>query len=426
LRIVCFGPGPQFKGGISNYNTSLAKALDKQGAEVYIVSWTQQYPAIIPRDFIDRSSKTNFLEGTKIGVSYLTNYNNPLSWSKTVKYIRSLNPDIVIFQWAIALQGLPLGWMASQLIRSKNIEVIFDCHLVVQKESSAIDKYFSTYGLKHADSYIAHAYKTADELKEIFPERKFTITETGERQRKSSNTIIKLFHPIYDLFQPDPDFDVNSAKKELKLKEHVFLFFGFIRKYKGLHNVIRAFKLVTEERNDVSLLIVGESFWNTLQSDKVSTRVKKALFKWAKFMVLRQSDNEQDYQPLALIKELNLEKEVTVVNRFIPNEEVPKYFQVSDCIVLYYLTATPSGVESLSYNFNLPVLATRVGHFPETIREGYNGYLAEPNDLRSMADQMLKFLDHPIPPENVAVSTREMSWENYARAILNRHDGINS
>lgn len=426
MRIVCFGPGPQFKGGISNYNTSLAKALDKQGAEVYIVSWTQQYPAIIPRDFLDRSSKTNFLEGTKIEVRYLTNYNNPLSWAKTVKYIRSLNPDLVIFQWAIALQGLPLGWMARQLIRSKNIEVIFDCHLVIQKESSAIDKYFSVYGLKYADSYIAHAYRTADELKGIFPGKKLTITETGTRSRKESNTIIKLFHPIYDLFQPDPDFDMNSAKKELKLKEHVFLFFGFIRKYKGLHNVIRAFKLVTEERNDVSLLIAGESFWNTLQADKVSTRVKQALFKWAKFMVLRQSDNEQDYQPLALIKELKLENEVTVVNRFIPNEEVPKYFQVSDCIVLYYLTATPSGVESLSYNFNLPVLATRVGHFPETIREGYNGYLAEPDDIRSMADQMLKFLDHPIPRENVAESTRNMSWENYAAAILNRNDGSNS
>lgn len=87
------------------------------------------------------------------------------------------------------------------------------------------------------------------------------------------------------------------------------------------------------------------------------------LFKWAKSLLLKQSENEQDYNPLTLIDELNLKNQVTIINRFIPNEEVPKYFQVSDCIVLYYLTATPSGVESLSYNFNLPVLATRVGHF---------------------------------------------------------------
>jgi glycosyltransferase involved in cell wall biosynthesis len=87
---------------------------------------------------------------------------------------------------------------------------------------------------------------------------------------------------------------------------------------------------------------------------------------------------------------------------------------------LYYLTATPSGVESLSYNFNLPVIATRVGHFPETIKDGYNGYLAEPNNLESMAEQMLKFIEHPIPRENVAASTRQMSWEVYANAILNK------
>ena len=57
-KVVLFGPGPQFKGGISNYNTSLAKAMDALGIEVHIVSWTQQYPAIIPREFLDKSSKS--------------------------------------------------------------------------------------------------------------------------------------------------------------------------------------------------------------------------------------------------------------------------------------------------------------------------------------------------------------------------------
>ena len=77
-RIVTFGPGPRFKGGIANYNTSLAKALDRRDdTEVHIVSWTQQYPAIIPRDFIDRKSKSDQLAGTQIKVHYLLNYNRP-------------------------------------------------------------------------------------------------------------------------------------------------------------------------------------------------------------------------------------------------------------------------------------------------------------------------------------------------------------
>ncbi len=420
-RIVCFGPGPQFKGGISNYNTSLAKALDKfPDAEVHIVSWTQQYPAIIPRDFIDRASRKDLLEGTRIKVKYITNYNNPFSWAATFNYIKALNPDIVIFQWAIALQGLPLGYIAGRLSKLKNVEVIFDTHFVKQKEASSIDKICSRYGLSKAHTYIAHAMRNADELKEMYPGRKFSITETGERA-KEGNTIIKLYHPVYDMFQPDKNFDIEKVKQELKLKKHVFLFFGFIRKYKGLHNVIRAFGRVAHQRNDVSLLIVGESFWQTLNPNSFSAKIKKALFGFAKSLLLKNADNEQDYQPLKLIEQLQLQNSTTVVNRFVPNEEVHKYFQAADCIVNYYLFATPSGVESIAYNFHLPILATRVGHFPETVKPGYNGYLAEPDNIDSMAEQMLRIIEQPIDRSHVAETANKFSWENYAKAILGKN-----
>lgn len=417
--IVCFGPGPQFKGGISNYNTSLAKALDKfPEAEVHIVSWTQQYPAIIPRDFIDRASKKDLLEDTRIKVKYITNYNNPFSWGETFRYIKSLNPTIVIFQWAIALQGLPLGYIARRLMKLKNVEVIFDTHFVKQKEASSIDKICSNYGLQKAHAYIAHAYKNANELKEMYPSLRFTVNETGERAKDGSRTIIKLYHPVYDMFHPDKNFDKEKVKQELGLKKHVFLFFGFIRKYKGLHNVIRAFARVAHQRNDVSLLIVGESFWQTLPNS-FSAKTKKVLFGFAKSLLLKNSDNEQDYHPLKLVEQLELQKSTVVINRFVPNEEVHKYFQVADCIVNYYLFATPSGVESIAYNFRLPILATRVGHFPETVKHGYNGYLAEPDNIDSMAEQMLNMLECPIDRNHVAETTAQFSWENYAKAILN-------
>jgi len=108
-----------------------------------------------------------------------------------------------------------------------------------------------------------------------------------------------------------------------------------------------------------------------------------------------------------------------VVTKFVPNEDVHRYFQVSDAIMLYYLTATPSGVESIGYNFRMPILATRVGHFPETVKDGYNGYLAEPGDIDSMAEVMITSIEKPIPRAHVAETSREMSWSNYANAILN-------
>lgn len=424
-RIVIFGPGPQFKGGIANYTTSLAKALDKLNAEVFIVSWTQQYPSIIPRDFIDRSSKKNLLEGANIKVEYVTNYNNPLSWEETINVIKRINPDIIVFQWAIAIQGLPMGYIARGLKRTCNCEIIFDLHVVAQKEGSAIDKIMLKYALSIPHSFIVHSLKTFDELKKIFPHKSFELSNnrslvTGHR----SQFIIKLYHPVYDMFTPDPNFDKEKVKQELGLRKHVFLFFGFIRKYKGLHNVILAFAKLAKERDDVSLLVVGESFWNTLDSNKLATKIKKSVFGFVKKLLVRKGDDESNYRPLELIDKLGITDKVVVVNRYVGNEEVSQYFQVADCNLLFYLVATPSGVESMAYNFNLPSIATRVGHFPETIKHGYNGYLAEPENIDSMYEMMKEFLINPIPREHVAEQAREMSWENYANTLLQNSERL--
>lgn len=417
--IVCFGPGPMFKGGIANYNTSLAKAFDKiENTEVHIVSWTQQYPAIIPRDFIDRKSKTDQLEGTGIKVHYITNYNNPISWKATVKLILSLNPEKVIFQWAIAIQGLPLGYISKKLKKHKEIEVFFDLHFVIQKEGSSLDNKLTQVGIKHADSYVVHAFKTVDELHELFPEKQFEVIEREEEIAGKGMKVLKLYHPVYDMFAPDPNFDKEKQKAEWGLNKHVFLFFGFIRKYKGLHNVVEAFAKLASKRDDVSLMIVGEAFWNTLDKKKFSTRLKSATFGVAKKLFLKKSDDEGNYNPLALVEELGISDKVYQFIDFVPNEDVNKYFQVSDNIMLFYETATPSGIESIAYNFQMPMLATKVGHFTETVEDGFNGYLAEPEDTDSMAAVMEKAIEKPINRENVATTSKDMSWANYAKEIL--------
>ena len=420
-KIVVFGPGPKFKGGIANYTLSLAKSLNSfENTEVHIVSWTQQYPFFIPRDFIDKSSKSDPLEGTEIKAHYITNYNNPFSWNSTVSLIRKIDPEIIVIQWAIAIQGLPLGYIAKQLKKKHRCEIIFDLHVVAQKEPSKIDKTLIRYGLINANTYIVHSYKTLDELKQLFPNTEYYVDESGKRSSGINRSVIKLYHPIYDMFKPDPNFNIEEVKKDLNLKKYVFLFFGFIREYKGLHNVIKAFAQLSKKRDDVSLLIVGESFWNTLSTNKFSTKIKNAIFDTAKKIAFKKSDKEREYQPLNLIDELGIGDSVALVNEYVPNNEVNKYFQVSDCNVLFYLTATPSGVESIAYNFNLPSLATKVGHFPETIKDGFNGYLAEPDNINSMTEVMEKYINNPLPSENVSESAKNFSWENYAKAILNK------
>lgn len=420
-KVVCFGPGPEFKGGISNYNTSLAKAFDKvDDVETHIISWTQQYPAIVPREFKDKTSKIDLLEGTNIKIQYITNYNKPSTWKQTAKVIIDINPEVVIFQWYNAQQGLPLGKIAKR-VKKHGIECLFDLHFVVPKENSKIDAKFTKMGLKHASSYIVHALKTQEELKSLFPDKKFQLTYDGKRDKNAIDKFsIKLYHPVYDLFKPNPEFDVAKFKADNNLKKYVFLYFGFIRKYKGLHNVIDSFKILSDKRDDVSLIICGESFWNTLDNSKFSTKVKNVLFGIAKAAFLKKEDDEKNYRPLDLLDKHNLRDKVMLVNEFVANEDVHKYFQVSDCGLLFYLTATPSGVESLNYNFKLPVIATNVGHFPETIEDGVNGYLAKNNDIEDMAKQMERFIEHPINRDNITEKTKEFSWENYCKAILNR------
>ncbi|HZH71156.1 MAG TPA: glycosyltransferase, partial [Mariniphaga sp.] len=155
-----------------------------------------------------------------------------------------------------------------------------------------------------------------------------------------------------------------------------------------------------------------------LDNKKLTTRVKQALFGLAKTIMLKKEDDEKNYNPLQMIDELGIHDKVFVMNDFVPNEDVNKYFQISDAIVLYYQYATPSGVESIAYNFKLPILATRVGHFPETVKDGYNGYLAEPQDIDSMAKAMERIIESPINRDNVEASSKMMSWSNYAAAIV--------
>ena len=440
-RVVCFGPGPRFKGGIAQYNTALARALKDEGAEVTIVSWTQQYPAIIPREFVDKASRSDFLEGYDIPVHYLTNWNAPGTWKKTAKAIAALKPDKVIIQWYNPTQGIPLNTIAKYLRKHTKAEVLFDLHFVAAKEQSSLDTRLTRMALRHGHSFIVHAYKTADELKALMPDGSFEVTLDGHSEARSlvvgrrsmadhtsgqgpktndqgPKTILKLYHPIYSLFKPDPAFDKEAWKARHGLKGHVFLFFGFIRKYKGLHHCLRAFAELAKQRDDVSLMVVGERFWQTVDQRKLSTKLKNAVFGTLKKLFLKKADDEQGYDPLALVDELGIRDRVLVVDRFVPNEEVPPYFQAADSIVLFYETATPSGVESLSYNFKLPAVATRVGHFPETITDGYNGYLAKPNDLADMARVMNKAVDQPIPQEHVVEATKTMSWANYAKAVL--------
>ncbi|MDR0712681.1 MAG: glycosyltransferase [Bacteroidales bacterium] len=415
-RIIVFGPGPGFKGGIANFSISLAKAFaNMKDTETHLVSWTHQYPFFIPRNFIDDKSRGDLLETKGVTVHYTLNYNNFLSWRKTYHTIVELNPDFIIFQWSNPIQAFPIAHLIRELKENTGIRVFVDLHFGNRKENSKFVKRLTIYTIRYADAYIVHSYKTAFEVKQLFPELTFNLIEDGSRQYNKGKPILKLYHPIYDMYTPDPAFDVALQKERLHLKKYVFLFFGFIIKYKGLHNAIEAFARLAQTRDDVSLLIVGESSWQTRNRKKW---LRRLCCRYIRRWLVNSGEDEGDYRPLEMIDRLGIRDCVTVVNEFVPNEDVHKYYQMSNAIVLYYdMPATASGVESIAYNFRLPILATRVGHFPETVKDGVTGYLAEPNNIASMTEAMQNIIDQPVYPENFDDVAKMMNWANYADAI---------
>ena len=420
MRIVVFGPGPIFKGGIANFSASLARSLDASDeVEVHMVSWTQQYPFFIPRDFVDRKSKSDFLENSSVRVHYVTNWNNPLSWYRTAELVAGLNPDMVIIQWYAPVQGIPIGFIVRRLISKTTAKVVFDMHYAHRYYHTTLYKYLTRFGVGKGTAYVVHSYKTACDVKELFPKLEFSLVEEpGHKPEGHGKPILKLFHPVYDMFVPDIQFDVAAQKEKWHLQQNVFLFFGFIYKYKGLHHALRAFAELCKTRSDVSLLIAGESAWQGENKKRRRNPISTWLMGGIKSWILGRTDEEAEYNPLALIAELGISDKVLLVNEFIPSEEVHRYFQVSDAIVLFYEQPNSSGVESIAYNFRLPILATRMGHFTETVKDGFNGYLCSLDDPQSLVQVMEKSIVHPIARENVERASNSLSWNVYVRSLL--------
>jgi len=388
------------------------------------VSWINQYPFFIPRDFKDDKSQTDLLEKSGVSVHYLTDYNKISTWQKTYRTIVELNPDFIVFQWAKPIQAFPVGYLIRQLKANTTVRVIVDLHFCSSKEYSKVVKWLSSYAIVYADAYVVHSYKTAFELKECFPSIDFNLIEGSDNMTNNAGKpILKLYHPVYDMYTPDQLFDVASQKEQLRLRRYVFLFFGFIAKYKGLHNAIAAFAELAKTRDDVSLLIVGESSWQT-PKDRKRDRLKRLFSRELRAQFVSRREDELHYRPLEMIDQLGISDQVTVVNEFVPNEDVHKYFQVSDAIVLLYEMATSSGVESIACNFKIPIVATRVGHFPESVKEGVTGFLANTDDISSMTEAMLNIIEQPIPPENIETAYKCLSWDNYARSVRKMAESI--
>jgi len=243
----------------------------------------------------------------------------------------------------------------------------------VEHESKWIDRLLTKIVLKKGDFFIVHSDDDKQNLLSMFPEA----------------IVRQSFHPTYDVFNLG-DFDPEIIRKRHGIEGNVILFFGFIRKYKGLKYLIKALPEVLSKIN-ATLLIVGE-FWK----------------------------DKNEY--LQLIDNLGIKDKIIIVDEYVPNEEVGLYFSASDLVVQPYISATGSGIIQVAYGFNKPVIATKVGCLPEVVEDGKTGYLVPPEDPHELAQAILKFFRDGNAEEfskNVKKENYKFSWDRMIDVIEN-------
>lgn len=373
-RIVVIGPVYPYKGGISHYTSLLSKSLSKS-FEVITVSYSMQYPKLLFRKpQKDYDNKSFEVPETKFWI----NTANPFNIIASARKIKSLKPDLIVCQW-----WHPYFAPCYQILFNalKGIKRIFICHNVLPHERFPFDSFLVKGTLKKADGCIVHSSLDEADLRALLPDKK----------------INKHVHPTYNVFKMK-NISREDARKELAIEqnEKVMLFFGFVRKYKGLKHLLNAMPDVIQTYPDVKLYVVGDF-----------------------------GPDKSEY--IDMISEKKLENNIVIKDGYVPDEEVEKYFAMADICVCPYESATQSGIVQIAFGFDMPVLVTNVGGLPEVVTNNKTGYVVEAERSDEIASALLDFYGNNRYQEfsnNVKNESDRFSWDRMSECIENLYNRI--
>lgn len=374
LKIVILGPAHPFRGGgITTFNERLAKELQEQGHQVSILNFTVQYPSFL---FPGKSQLTDEPAPAGISIERKLHSMNPLNWIGTGLYLREKRPDLIIVRFWLPLMGPAFGTVLRMVKKNHHTRIIAITDNVKPHEKRPGDKTFTSYFLKSCDAFITMSEKVLADLKE------FNVQQP----------VLKLDHPLYDNFGPGVGKDEARRWLGIPPDKKLLLFFGFIRKYKGLDLLLQACKDLADK--DILLVVAGEFY-----------------------------EDEAVYQ--ALIDSLGIRDRVILKNDFIPNEEVKYYFSAADVVVQPYRNATQSGVTPLAYHFEKPMIVTNVGALPDYVPNGRTGIVTEPEPaaIARAIEEFFRFGEEHYKSQ-IRIEKQKFSWQSFSAAILNLYEKI--
>ena len=370
-NVVIIGPAFPLRGGLATFNERLARQFIQQGFDTKIYTFSLQYPGFL---FPGTTQYSDSPAPADLDIKVCINSVLPTNWLKIGLELKILNPDFIVVRYWLPVMGPCLGTILRIVKKNKHTKIVCIADNIIPHEKRKGDNLFTKYFIKPVDAFIVMSEKVMSDLKQ------FDKTKP-----------VKLIpHPLYDNF--GEKIDKKLARKNIGIQggEKIMLFFGFIRKYKGLDILLDALALIKKENTSTSfkVLIAGEFY--------------------------------EDRKPFdAQIARLGLENMLILRTDFIPDNEVRNYFCAADVVIQPYRNATQSGVTPLAYHFEIPMIVTNVGGLPALVPDGKVGLVAEPN-ATSIAKKITEYFikDENVFIENLKEEKKKFSWKKMVDAVI--------
>jgi D-inositol-3-phosphate glycosyltransferase len=368
-KVVILSPANPYRGGIASSSERLAIELQKEGYEVEIHTFRLQYPNLL---FPGKTQYTDDPPPAELSIKRTIHSMNPFNWWRLGNRLKKERPDLIVTRFWIPFIGPSLGTIARIAARNGVTKAICISDNIIPHEKRPFDKLLTRYFVRSMHGFVVMS------------------KSVGEDLRQFSNQVPFRFvpHPIYDNYGVPVSREEALAHLGLPMDQRYLLFFGFIRDYKGLDLLLRAFADERLKAFPLRLIIAGEFY-----------------------------GNEEKYQ--RLIDELGVRDKVDLFTQYIPHEEVRFYFGAADLVVQTYRSATQSGISQLAYHFEKPMVVTNVGGLPEIVDHNQGGYVV-PVEVQAIADAILDFFAQDRA-ESMKLGVRQkkdtFSWANLVRAL---------
>ncbi len=365
--VVIIGPAYPLRGGLASFDERLAREFQSQDFSTTIYTFSLQYPSFL---FPGSTQYSSEIAPAYLNIKVCINSVNPFNWIKVGNELKKLRPDIIVVRYWLPFMGPCLGTILRRVKKNHHTKIICIADNVLPHEKRIGDKQFTSYFLKSVDAFVTMSEKVLADLK-LF----------------TNKPAQKVVHPLYDNFGEKTD--KTEARKYLGLNadDKIILFFGFIRKYKGLDILLEAMNILKQQSSNIKLLIAGEFYEDRKLYDEI-------------------------------IAQKDLDSQIILRTNFIADSEVKYYLSAADFVIQPYRNATQSGVTPLAYHFEKPMLVTNVGGLPSLVPDGKVGLVAEPN-AESIAQKIVELYasgeNHFLP--YLREEKRKYQWSVLVNAI---------